>query len=194
MAHRGSLLALGAAGLAALAALAACSNALGLAPATSSNVVDTVTLYALDGTALTSPSAYAIIGRTPVLTYQTAAFDFAFNFDSLQRPVFLPTGALKYAAVDTAAQPGLLSVTTTFDNTTLAPTGGYEIDKPFVVDPTQVTIARSRAEVCPDGTTGPLFAKIQVLTIDPVARTIRFLVLAGQNCGYRGLAPGIPDQ
>jgi hypothetical protein len=191
MSLRGSLLAFGAVGL---AALAACNNSLGLAPATSANTIDTVTLYALDRTPLTSPSAYAIIGRTAVLTYQTAAFDFAFNFDSLQRPVFLPTGALRYAAVDTAAQPGLQAVTSTFDNTTLAPTEGYEVNQPFVVDPAKVTIARSRAEVCPDGTTAPLFAKIQVLAIDAVARTIRFMVLANQNCAYRGLVPGIPDQ
>jgi hypothetical protein len=191
MCPRGSFLAFGVAGL---AVLAACGNSLGLAPATSANLVDTVTLYALDGTPLITPSAYAIIGRTPVFTYQTSAFDFAFNFDSLKRPVFIPTGALRFAAVDTAAQPGFQYVSSTFDNTTLAPTDGYETDKPFLVDSTKVTLARSRAEVCPDGTTAPLFAKLRILAVDSVARTVRFAILADQNCGYRGLVPGLPGQ
>lgn len=191
MCSRGWILGVGVAGV---ALFAACSNTLALPPATSVNRVDTVTLYALDGTPLTSPAGYAIIGRTVVHTYQTPAFDFVFNFDSLQRPVFTPLGALHLAVIDTAGQPGFVYVTSTFDNTTLAPTEGYEIDKPFLVDATKITVARSRAEICPDGTTAPLYAKLQILSIDAVARTVRFAVLADQNCGYKGLEPGLPGQ
>ena len=178
-----------------VALLAACSNPLGLAPATSANQVDTITLYAIQGTNINTPSAYAIIGRTAVLTQQTAGWDFVFNYDSLRRPAFYPTGALpKYAIVDSVVSPGFQVSNASFDNTTEAPTDGYVTDKPVVLTLQTVLIARSKSETCPDGTVYPLFAKIQPIAFDSVARSVRFRVLADQNCGYRGLAPGLPSQ
>ena len=178
-----------------VALLAACSNPLGLAPATSANQVDTITLYAIQGTNINTPSAYAIIGRTAVLTQQTAGWDFVFNYDSLRRPAFYPTGALpKYAIVDSVVAPGFQVSNASFDNTTEAPTDGYVTDKPVVLTLQTVLIARSKSETCPDGTVYPLFAKIQPIAFDSVARSVRFRVLADQNCGYRGLAPGLPSQ
>src|ERR1051325_12157652 len=80
------------AGVAALAA--ACSGTAGLPTAVFTNVVDTVSLFALDGTPITSPSAYLLHGKARVRTDQSASLDFAFNFDSLDRPVLLPTQRL----------------------------------------------------------------------------------------------------
>jgi hypothetical protein len=179
----------------ALAAFAACSNPLGLSPATSTNVIDTITLYAVGGTSLFTPSAYAIIGRSVVYTQNTGTFDFSFNFDSLNRPTFYPTGGLpKYSFVDTVAQPGFQGVTSTFDNTTAAPTDGYETNKGFPVPlDGSVIVARSRAETCPDGTVYSLYAKIQALAGDTVAHSIQFQIVADQNCGYLSLAPGLPS-
>jgi hypothetical protein len=191
MFSRRSVLAFATAGL---VVAVACNNNLGLPPATIRNVTDTVTLYAVNGTPLSTPSGYAIIGANVVNTAQSSAFDFAYNIDSIGRPVFVPTGALRFVSSDTVNQPGFQYATTTFDNTTMAPTDGYEIDQPFLVDSNRVTIARSRAEICPDGTSASLYAKIAVLSINPVARTVTFQVLTDQNCGYRGLQPGLPQE
>ena len=38
----------------------------------------------------------------------------------------------------------------------------------------------------------PQYGKLEVLQIDTVAHTITFQHLVDQNCGYRGLEPGIP--
>src|SRR2546425_240266 len=66
--------------VAALAVVAACGdNSLGLPAARYNNVVDSVSLWALDGTPLNTPSAYSISGRVAVRTDQTTGFDFAFN-------------------------------------------------------------------------------------------------------------------
>jgi hypothetical protein len=179
-----------------VALLAACSNPLGLAPATSTNEVDTVTLYAVQGTGLNSPSAYAIIGRTAILTQQTAGWDFVFSYDSLNRPAFYPTGALpKYAIVDSVLAPGFQVSNASFDNTSEAPVDGYVTDKPALLSLQAVLLARSKSETCPDGTVYPLYAKIQPIAFDSVARSVTFLVLADQNCGYRSLvANSLPSQ
>ncbi len=39
-----------------------------------------------------------------------------------------------------------------------------------------------------------LYAKLRVVAIDTTARRIDFRILVDQNCGYHGLAPGIPTQ
>ena len=175
------------------ALLTACNNSL-LVPANIDNVVDTVTLYAWSGTPLFTPSAYAINGPALVRTDLSISFDFAFNFDSLRRPVLFPAGVL---GLPTAAiQPGFQSTATPFADVTIAPIDGYEIKQPFVVDTGRVVLARSRSLPCPDGTIQSLYAKLHVLSVDTAAaaRTIRFEILADQNCAYRGLAPGIPGQ
>src|SRR5207237_755232 len=79
-------------GLALLAA--ACSNTTGLPAAVFTNVVDTVSLYALRGTAIALPSAYSIQDRATVRTDTTVNLDFAFDFDSCGKPALLPTAAL----------------------------------------------------------------------------------------------------
>ncbi|PYO63651.1 MAG: hypothetical protein DMD49_08480 [Gemmatimonadetes bacterium] len=180
-------------GFTGLTLLAAC-NTSPLPPAAFVNVIDTVTLYALDGTPLGTPSAYSMNGRRLVRTETSIVFDFAFNFDSLGRPVFLPSGAIRLGTGNANTDPGFQSSSATFANVTIAPTDGYEADKPFLAVVGNVTVARSRVQTCADGNTLPLYAKLQVLAVDVTARTIQFQILVNQNCAYLGLAPGIPDR
>ena len=172
MRSRRSSLAL-ALGVIGLALLAACNSSL-LPPATFTNVVDTVTLYALNGTALGTPSAYSIIGRLLVRTETSVAFDFAFNFDSLGQPVLLPIGAIGLSGTNPLAEPGFQVSSATFDAIDLAPVDGYV--------------------VASDGSIFSLYAKLQVLAVDPTARTIQFQILSDQNCSHIGLAPGLPEK
>jgi hypothetical protein len=169
-----------------LVALAACGEPLGFPPPRSQNVVDTVALFALDGTALATPSAYLLAGRQPVRTDQSANFDFAFNIDASDRVVLLPTGAVglgQASGIQRAAQP--------FDSVKVAPSGGYVLDQAVPVDVNVVALVRSRPVGCL-GLSEPLYAKLRVLTIDRVARRMDFEILVNQNCGYKGLEPGFP--
>ena len=174
---------------AVLLALAACSQPLGLPPPVLSNFVDTIALFALDGTPLTTPSAYKLSGRQLVRTDRSADFDFAFNIDASNRAVLLPTGT-----VGLPQSSGIRVATTTFDALTVAPTGGYVFDQPVAVDVDVVALVRSRILGCSFGLSEPLYAKLHVLTVDLVARRIDFEILVDQNCGYRGLDTGYPPQ
>jgi hypothetical protein len=176
-----------------LALGAACSNTTGLPAPTVSNVVDTSTLYALFGTPITAPSAYDLNSRfllhQLVRTDQSSSFDFAFNFDSLRRPVLLPTGALGLGQ-----SSGLQASSLAFTAVTTAPSDGWVLDKPLVVSPGSVATVRSRPTNCLFGVTVYLYAKLQVLTVDTTARTITFQILVDQDCGYHSLEPGTPSQ
>jgi hypothetical protein len=178
-------------GLVVLAA--ACSNTTGLPAAGITNVVDTTSLFALFGTPIATPSAYDLNGRLTghplVRTDQASAFDFAFNFDSLRRPVLLPTGA-----VGLGQSSGLQQASVPFDSIKVAPTGGYVLDRGLVVDSGAVVIVRSRPTGCLFGVTVFTYAKLVVVAIDTTVRRIDFRILVDQNCGYRGLEPGIPTQ
>ena len=177
------------AGAAALALFAACEDPFALPRASFPNVVDTVRLYALEGTALHQPSAYHLERAAPVRTDQTFAFDFAFNVDSTGAPVFLPTGALglgRGSGLQLVAQP--------FDSITLAPQRGYDDTTVAVVAAGDVILVRSRPISCFFQGTFPLYAKTHVLAVDLVERTIDFEILVNGNCGYRGLEPGLPER
>ena len=53
-------------------------------------------------------------------------------------------------------------------------------------------VARSRVVCTSLGV--PLYGKLEVLAIDAAARTLTFEVLVDENCGYIGLAPGVPEE
>ena len=81
-----------------LALAVACGDPFALPRATLNNIVDTVSLYALNGTPPRTPSAYYLgsylAPPVPVLIQNGTGFDFAVDLDSAYRPMLLPTGAL----------------------------------------------------------------------------------------------------
>ena len=90
-----------------VAIVAACSSSTDLPDPTDANIIDTTTVWALDGTAVTDPSGFSIPDRIAVRTDQSAAFDFAFNVDNSGKPVFLPIDLLGLGSVS-GLNPGLL--------------------------------------------------------------------------------------
>ena len=167
----------------------ACSDSILPAPIYS-NFVDTVSLYALDGTPVATQSGYNIVGRNSVRTDLTSTFDFAFNFDTLGRAVLIPAPALR---IGTTA--GLQAVPTqTFETLTLAPGGTYVTDSAMVVVAGSLVVGRSRLVTCQPLGNLYHYAKIRVLQVDLNVRTVRFEILANINCGYRSLEPGRPTE
>ncbi|HET7296811.1 MAG TPA: hypothetical protein VFI66_06685 [Gemmatimonadales bacterium] len=178
------------AALLAAASLAfGCGNPTALPAAGFTNVVDTVSLWALRGTDISLPSAYTLDLAQAVRTDETTALDFAFDFDSIGEPALFPTGAIRLGTLS-----GLQRSTSGFDAITLAPSGNYVFDKPIALDTGTVVLVRSRPTTCIFGLTASLYAKLRVLGVDSTARRLDFEILVDRNCGYRGLAPGLPKQ
>jgi hypothetical protein len=174
---------------AGLALIVACKSPQSLPSAQVVNTVDTVTLYALSGTAPQTPSAYALIGPVVVSTALSSTFDFAFDIDS--EPVLLPSGTFpglpNVAALQRSNAPSFAALT-------MAPTDGYINNKRLVIGPGMLVLVRSATFVCTDGTNHSLFGKLHILDINFTARTVQFEVTTDHNCGYLGLAPGLPEQ
>lgn len=172
--------------LALLAATAACSSPFTLPPASLGTAQDTVTLWALTGTDLSHPSAYDLVQEVVARTDRTSVFDFALDIraDNLKdtSAVLLPRGALGLYV-----DGGLQVTQQAYDSITIAPTSGYQDTAAVVVKAGTVVLAASRSQTCNFGLVKPLYAKLHVMTVDPVARSVTFAIVTDPNCGYRSL-------
>ena len=177
------------AAVAAAAAVAACGDDFTLPPAGAANRLDTVSVYALTGTAVGVPSGYQLEFRRVVRTDQTSLFDFAFDITPAGDPVFLPTGPLGLGEAS-----GLQVAPAPFDSVTIAPTSGYVYNAPAAADSGAELLVQSRVTTCSYGGSASYYAKLRVLTVDMVERRADFEILVNTNCGYRGLEPGLPTQ
>lgn len=171
-----------------IALAAACGDPFALPRAIYDNVVDsTVSLYALSGTPVRTPSGYNLQFREPILVQEGGAFDFAIDLDSLHRPVLLPTGALRLGR-----SSGVQISQLAFDSIRIAPSSGFQLDSAVRVDVGERAIVHSRDATCSFGIAAVFYAKLEILSVDTLARRITFKILVNENCGYRGLEPGIP--
>ena len=161
----------------------------GLLPAGFPNFVDTVTLHALQGTPISTPSAYDVSVGIAVRTDQGQTFDFAFDIDSANDPVIMPAGVLGLPA-----QAGLQMSDREFEDVSHAPYDDYVADSLFTVAVGDVFIGRSRnaSGSCYYLGSLPRYGKFRVLAVDMQDRTITLETLVNVNCGYRELEPGYP--
>jgi hypothetical protein len=168
---------------------AACSDDNGLPDATLTNVERTETLYALIGTPVSTPSGYALDGGRRIRTDQSDGFDFAYNVEADGRHVFIPRAAF---GIDTSnsVNPGFQRRTESFDGITQAASNGYVSTEVVPIALGERYVVRSRV-TCSIGV--PKYAKLEVLSFDEGARTVTFRILINDNCGFRGLEPGLPQ-
>ena len=174
--------------LLATAVLASCADD-SLPDPTLLNKIDTLTIYALRGTPIGTSSGFRVTGGSLVRTDGSGSFDFLYDLDSIHGPTFYPaevTGIIPHSD----ANPGILPVATPFDSLLSAPSNGYIVDEPVPVDSGDVLLLRSTIN-CGIGV--PFYGKLEVQSIDSVAKTLTFRVLVNNNCGYRDLNVGLPD-
>ena len=102
--------------------------------------------------------------------------------------VLLPRGAVGFIE-----DGGLQWTATSFDSVALAPVDGYEQVKATRIRQGDVVLASSRRQTCDDASQHPRYAKMDIQTVDLVARSVVILVVIDPNCGYRSLKAGIPE-
>lgn len=170
-----------------------CDNTLALPPATAANILDTVTLHALEGTSISDPSGFnLVLARAARTDRPSEPFDFAFDLDAQEQAVMFTTGALGLpdeSAIQLSEDQ--------FEDITIAPLEDYDPDNPLVVDVDDVFIVRSRFD--PTGCAFylgqlPRYGKFRVLTIDLATRQIVLENVVNINCGYRSLELGVPTR
>lgn len=172
--------------------LVACDDPNELPDATVPNVVDTLTLNAVRGTPPSTPSGFDIITARPVRLDLTLSFDFIFDFDDALAPVFVPIDLLGLIN-ENQLPPGFIPSDEPFADIDIAPNDGYSQGDSlrFAVD--DVFIMRSRL-TCSSVGGLPIYGKLHVIDVDEAARQVTLEVLVNENCGYRGLAIGVPGR
>lgn len=169
---------------------AACGGDIGLPDATIENSVDTVRLWALNGTDIGTPSALDLLGGFPVRPELGDLFDIGFDIEPDGAAVLMPSGLLGGSMT-----AGTLLMSESFEEVTRAPLEDYVTDSVRVITEGTVLVGRSRSSSvgCPI-TVGslPRYAKLEILEIDATARTVTLRLMANLNCGYRDLIEGLP--
>jgi hypothetical protein len=174
----------------AIAALSGCGNDNQIPNAAFTNEIDTFTVASLAEGPLNAPSAYSVSDNRVVRTYESINFEFAYTTGPAGEQYFVPLAALGLSP-GSGVKPGLLKTTLTFDAITKAAQNGYLVNDSITVDSGEVYMVRSRP-VCSNLGGVSNYGKIEILSIDPLAKTLTFRAVANQNCGYRALTLGIP--
>lgn len=130
-------------------------------------------------------SAFDVLGSRPVRPDQTPGWDFLFYLTEQQVPELRPYSVV---AVD-ESDAGLQRVTASFEGLAVAPAEGYEVAVPLSIAVGDVLAMVSRRDPT-GGFRCRRFGKLEVLAIDPEARTVTFRHLINPNCESRGLVPG----
>jgi hypothetical protein len=172
-----------------LGLIVACGDTFGLPRAGIENELETLSVFALTGTPVSSPSGLRLETRSVVRTDQNPVFDFAFDIDADGHVLLLPTGALRLGRAS-----GALVTATPFDEILVAPDTRYQLDSAVVLDSGTVAIIHSRPITCGFGLSARFYAKMRVTAIDLTDRKIDFEILIDTNCGYRGLELGLPHR
>jgi hypothetical protein len=168
----------------------ACSDANDLPDAAIENVERTDTLWSLVGTPVSTPSGYSVEGSRKVRTDLSVDFDFAYNIGSDGQRVLLPRAAL---GIDTSSSvnPGFVLRNESFEAIATPPTGGFVTDGPVTIAAGQRYVVRGRLTCVNLGV--PKYAKMEILGFEDVTRIVFFRILVNDNCGFRSLEPGLPD-
>jgi len=187
------LLALFATALSIFAGVSACGS-LTRPKAQTENSTDTVTVFAINGTPVSAPAGLWLFGRQPVPVSAGFGFDLAFDIDG-QGQATMYTVRYVAGGLSGAHTVSLQRYNGAFDNLVKAPETGYVADSLFSTKVGDVfAISTSDPSACSFSIySSVIYAKLEVLGVDPTARSVRTRFTVDPNCGFFSLIPsGIP--
>jgi hypothetical protein len=186
-------LAVVAAALSLFVAMAACGS-LTRPKAQTENGTDTVTVYAINGTPIDAPAGLWLFGQQAIVISSAFGFDLAFDIDA-QGGAKMYTVRYVAGVLGHAHTVGLQHVAASFDALDRAPQSGYVSDSLFTIKTGDVfAVQTTDPSACGFSLfSSVIYAKLEVLGIDPGTRTVRTRFTVDPNCGFFSLIPtGIP--
>jgi hypothetical protein len=170
----------------------ACGDFTGV-PASLPTLADSGLVYALNGAPPGAPTALHMFSGTLLSADANFIFDIAFDIDTAGNVVVLPQHVVASSLAVTHCV-GLQASDSSFDAVTSAPKSGYRADTALVVRPGKVILAQSHdASACGVSLTGTtLYAKVVILAVDRVARTMNLRFVSDPNCGFLSFGAGVP--
>jgi hypothetical protein len=182
-------LALVATAVAAFVGMTACGS-LTRPGAQTDNATDTLLVYALNNTPVDAPSGVWLFGQQAVLLSPGFTFDLAFDIDA-QGQATIYTVRYVAGGLSAAHSVGLQRYSGTYDALDKAPTSGYVTDSLYSTKAGDIFIVQtSDPTACQFSVySNVLYAKLEVLGIDPGTRTVRTRFTVDPNCGFLSLIP-----
>src|SRR5262245_43120541 len=171
---------------------AACSDFTGV-PASLATLTDSGTVFALNGAPVRAPTALHLYTGTRLAADASFSFDIAFDIDASGNPVILPLRTVA-SGLTGAHTVSLQNINQDFSTLEKAPKSGYHADTALVTRVGQtVAIQSLDAGLCGFSVTGSsIYAKLVVLSLNPIARTMSIQYTVDPNCGFVSFLPGIP--
>ena len=170
----------------------ACSDFTGV-PASLATLTDSGTVFALNGAPASAPTALHLYTGSRLAADASFLFDIAFDIDAGGNPVILPlrTVASGLAGAHTVA---LQNINQDFSTLEKAPKSGYRADTALVTRVGQtIAIQSLDVNLCGFSVTGSsIYAKLVILSMNPIARTMSIQYTVDPNCGFVSFLPGIP--
>jgi hypothetical protein len=159
------------------------------------SVVDSITVYALNGTPPSSPVGLDFKTGAAVRLSSSFIFDVAFDLDSTGRVDILPVRVVANGLASVRSV-GLQQINAKYDDYTQAFTSGYRYDTTLVVPVgTTVGINPLDGTLCTVYSIGTsYYAKLIVDSVNAATRALYVRVTTDPNCGYRTLEPGVPKK
>lgn len=178
----------------AVAAASGCSDATAIKAQFPTDTA-TLTVFALNGTPVTLPSAIRIRTSSVVRVQGDFNFDIAFDINAQGEAVVHTQRAVASQLVG-GHRVGLQLRDETFEGLTKAPTSGFEFDSSKVVPVGKLLVVDSIDPTCSlQSILGPnIRAKIVVDSVSTARRSIYLRILSNPNCGFRDLTPGLPKE
>jgi hypothetical protein len=179
--------------LVAIASIGGCDDATAIKPQFT-NAQDTLTVFALNGTPVTVPTAILLRTGNAVRIDANFLFDVAFDVNDQGEAVVYTQRAVASELVP-GRRVGLQLDTRAFEAITRAPTGGFVYDSSLVVPVGRTLLIDS---IDPSSCSSFSFlgqnirAKLVIDSVAAARRTVYVRLLTNLNCGFRGLAPGLP--
>ena len=168
--------------------VAACSDNLG--PTAWSDLPDTVTLYSASRADLTGLRSGFDFTAPRSVVVESASETQSFDMLLMEQSggfALTPSGAV----LGTSNRAGIAAVTAdSLREIRKAPsdTAAFQQNAPVPVQPGQFFVVRSRRVSCVL-TTGSYYAKLQIVSVDPVGGTLRFAYARNPYCGDSSLVP-----
>ena len=162
--------------------------------AQSENIDTTRTVYALNGTPSSLPSALNVHFASPVRLDAGFSFDLAFDLNGANEVLVYTVRAVGSQLVG-GHRVGLQPSALTFAEATHAPTTGYVYDSLLTLPVGKLVFIDAI-----DGLNCSQFsllgqnirAKMVIDSVNTTSRSIYLHILSNTNCGFKSLVPGLP--
>ena len=175
----------------AVVALNACDDPTGTSVPIE-NITRKLTVYALNSTPPTFPSAIHM--RAGVTARIDAGFSFDVAFDITSDNVIgVYTAGSLASELANPRRVGLQLTNQSFGEALTAPTSGYVYDSSYVVPAGQTVFVDVIEPACAGSLRGPnVRGKLMVDSFNLTTRAIHVHILVNRNCGFRSLVDTIP--